>query len=201
MAFKPSLLAVVLYFAFGQASRADTLHAVADGAFQHHGSSWIFPQQIGAFVRIGAPQEVDGTIDVMAHYAKVEGSVRTTAVVAVYPPDSAAAETTLASMQAAIELMLKSTKQQAVRAEERFRVGKEPELVGVKVSYEVGDAVGSLTNLYFFDTGVWIVRIRGTAENAGKDSSRWLDDFVRGQRWESLELTDKTCTGSACRKE
>lgn len=201
MTLKPALLATFVCFACGQASMADTLHAIADGAFQHHGSSWIFPRQIGGFARIGAPQDVDGTIDVVAHYAKVEGAVRTKAVVAVYPPDSAAAETTLASAQAAIELALKSAKQEAVRSEERFRVGKERELVGVKVSYKAGDAAGSLTNLYFFDTGAWIVKISGGAEKNDADGARLLDDFVRGQRWESLELTDQSCTGAACKEE
>lgn len=196
MLMRAPLLATLLYFS--QAGMADTLHAVADGAFQHHGSSWIFPQQIGGFVRIGAPQDVDGTIDVVAYYAKVEGSVRTTAVVSVYPPDSAAAETTLASAKAAIESTLKSAKQEAVQSEEPFRVGRQPELVGVRTSYKVDAAAGSLTNLYFFDTGAWIVKIRGAAEKADKNSAPLLDDFVRGQRWESLELTDKNCTGAAC---
>lgn len=195
------MLATLVCFAFGRASMADTLHAIADGAFQHHGSSWIFPRQIGGFVRLGAPQDVDGTIDVVAHYAKAEGPVRITAVVAVYPPDSAAAEATLASAQAAIEPTLKSAKRETVRSEERFRVGKERELVGVKVSYEAGNEAGALTNLYFFDTGAWIVKIRGAAEKTDEDSPLSLDDFVRGQRWESLESTDRTCTGAACNGE
>ena len=199
MALKSALLATLLCFAAGPASMADTLHAIADGAFQHHGSSWIFPQQIGGFVRIGAPQDVDGTIDVVAHYAKVDGSMRTTAVVSVYPPESAAAETTLASAKAAIESILKQAKQGAARSEAPFKVGKQPELVGVKASYKADAAVGSLANLYFFDTGAWIVKIRGGTEKADNNSDALLDDFVRGQRWESLELTNESCTGTACK--
>jgi hypothetical protein len=199
MALKPSLLATVIYFAVGHASMADTLHAIADGAFQHHGSSWIFPRQIGDFARVGAPQDVDGTIDVVAYYAKVEGSVRTTAVVSVYPPESAAAEATLASAKAAIESTLKAAKQETVRSEGPFNVGEQPELVGVKASYKADAAAGSQTNLYFIDTGAWIVKIRGVAERADKNTDPMLDDFVRGQRWESLELTDKSCTGTACK--
>lgn len=201
MALKPALLATLVYFAAGPAGMADTLHAIADGAFQHHGSSWIFPQQIGDFVRIGAPQDVDGTVDVVAHYAKVAGSIRTTAVVSVYPPESAAAETTLANAKSAIESTLKLAKQAAARSEAPFKVGKQPELVGVKASYQTDAAAGSLANLYFFDTGAWIVKIRGGTEQAGNDSDALLDDFVRGQRWESLELTDKSCTGTACKVE
>jgi hypothetical protein len=201
MALKPSLLATLVYFASSTAGMADTLHAIADGAFQHHGSSWIFPRQIGGFVRIGAPQDVDGTIDVVAHYAKVEGSTRTTAVVSVYPPESAAAETTLASAKAAIESTLKLAKQEAVRSEAPFKVGKQPEWVGVKASYKADAAVGSLANLYFFDTGAWIVKIRGGTEKADNNSDGLLDDFVRGQLWESLELTDESCTGRVCKAE
>jgi hypothetical protein len=196
MALKPSLLAMLIYC---QSSMADTLHAIADGAFQHHGSSWIFPQRIGGFDRVGAPQDVDGTVDVVAYYAKVAGSVRTTAVVSVYPPESAAAEATLASAKAAIEATLEAAKQGAVRSEGQFKVGKQPELVGVKASYKADAAAGSLANLYFFDTGAWIVKIRGAAEKADKNSDPSLDDFVRGQRWENLELTDKNCTGTACK--
>lgn len=176
---------------------ADPIHKVDGGAFWHHGSDWIFPQEIGGFVLVGIPQDVDGTSDAVAYYARVKDKIRTTAVVDVYPRDSAAAEATLANAKAAIELKLKSAKVAAVQSESPFKVGKDRELVGVKVSYNAG--AGTRTNLYFFDTGAWIVKIRVMADAGESDMAQASDSFVREQRWESLRLSDATCTGAACK--
>ena len=151
--------------------RADPLHAIAQGAYQHHESGWIFPQRLAGFLRSGVPQDVDGSRDAVAYYARVDQSTRSTAVIDVYPKDSAAAQT-LAQAQAAIERELRTSK----KVLSRLRVSEQPSRVVTKVSY-------AATSLYFFDSGEWVVRIRISPAVLG---ARMLDEFVREQRWDSL---------------
>src|SRR5262245_48999970 len=76
---------------------ADPIHAIADGAYWHHDSGWVFPEKIGEFVRVGIPQDVAGSRDAVAYYAwNVDGS-RIVVSVDVFPADSAADATTLES--------------------------------------------------------------------------------------------------------
>jgi hypothetical protein len=54
------------------ASSADPIHAIGPGGFQHHDSGWIFAKQIAGFVLVGTPQDVDGSRDAVAYYARTE---------------------------------------------------------------------------------------------------------------------------------
>lgn len=160
---------------------ADPLHAIGAGAFQHHDSGWIFPSQVGGFTRVGAPQDVDGSSDAVAHYARGVAAERIVVVVDLYPPDTAAAHAKLADAKAAIEQELPGTQWQDVS----FHVATQRELVGIKTARTAGELQ---TALWFIDTGAWIVRIRAAAPRAADQTWQLLDDFVREQRWDSLGL-------------
>lgn len=176
------LAAALACLVFASASLADTIHAIGNGAYQHHQSGWIFPDQIGDFSLTGAAQDIDGTVDVAAYYARVSKGVRTVASVSVHPPDSAAPETAPASIKAT-----------PVAVE----ISKKPRLRAAKLTYK--DGKSSRATVYFVDTGAWIVRIRASAPATDKETGPILEKFVRSQLWDSLQLTPASCTGAACR--
>jgi len=47
---------------------ADPLHPLAGDAYWHHDSNFIYPATLAGFERIGAPQDVDGSTTINAHY-------------------------------------------------------------------------------------------------------------------------------------
>ena len=100
----------------------------------------------------------------------------------VYPPDSAAPETTPASIRAT-----------PVAVE----IAKQPRLRAAKLTYKDGKT--SRATVYFIDTGAWIVGIRTSVQATDRETAPILERFVRSQRWDSLQLTPATCTGAACR--
>lgn len=67
------------------APHADPLHALANDAYWHHDSNFVFPARLAEFTRVGAPQEVDGTTTVVAHYAHGVGESRVVVVIEVVP--------------------------------------------------------------------------------------------------------------------
>ena len=145
-------------------TRADPIHSVADGAYWHHGSGWVFAEKIGEFVRVGIPQDVAGSEDAVAHYARVESGARSTASVDVYLAVSAAAgELETRSGPSTDAVIPVSTG--ALSASRRVYDAETPARVGV----------------YFIDAGEWRVRIRITGSQLPV-----MDAFVRDQRWDSL---------------
>jgi hypothetical protein len=64
---------------------ADPLHPIANDAYWHHESNLIFPAQVAGFIRVGAPQELDGTTTVSAYYAQGDGANRLVVQVLVFP--------------------------------------------------------------------------------------------------------------------
>lgn len=181
---KPSRLAASLVcFALAQASLADTIHKIENGAYQHHQSGWIFPDRIGDFLLVGVPSDIDGTVDVAASYARVSNGLRTVASISVYPPDSAAAETTMPA----------SIKDTPVA----FEASGQPRLRATKLIHE--DGTSSRAAVYFIDTGAWIVKISASVPAMDEEMASILDTFVRSQRWDSLQLSSASCTGAACR--
>jgi hypothetical protein len=86
---RPALFALLL--ALNAAVHADPIHAVADGAFWHHDSGWIFPASIEGFTLVGSPQDVAGSREAVAYYARADSGARTVIEVRISPVDSAAA--------------------------------------------------------------------------------------------------------------
>ncbi|HVF16541.1 MAG TPA: hypothetical protein VNA21_06500 [Steroidobacteraceae bacterium] len=177
-----TLLGALIYGLLASAVAADTLHNIGNGDFQHHDSGWIFPERIGEFTRIGAPQDVDGTIDVVAHYARVHNGTRTSAIIDVYPTTSSAPsaryEDALAEMSSDTNSI--ETSRVHVQGSLRLTASKDESAANV---------------LYFVDTGPWIIKIRAHTERAEDDAT---DAFVRQQRWDTLTLTPADCIGPAC---
>ena len=64
---------------------ADPLHAIANDAYWHHESNLIFPATLVGFERVGAPQELDGSSTVVAHYARGADDGRSVVVIEVTP--------------------------------------------------------------------------------------------------------------------
>ena len=173
---------------------ADTLHHIGGGAHQHHDSSWVFPESIGEFIRIGTPQDVDGTIDVVAYYSRTTPAGTTTAIVDVYPPTSAAPHTRF-------DDALRALRDEAGLDASILRDGTLPlksKLALTAKKTATRTDVKAPRALYFVDTGPWIVKIRTAIESPDEASIKATDDFVRDQQWDTLAITAADCTGSAC---
>lgn len=163
-----SLVALLAFLPNGRAS-ADPIHAVADGAYWHHGSDWVFPEKIGEFVRVGIPQDVAGSEDAVAHYACVENGTRNIAAVDVYPATSAAAAEHEAPPAGEL-------------SEGAFQVGESGALSGSRRIYTTKTAGRpALTGVYIINAGEWRVTIRISGSRL-----ETMDAFVREQRWKSL---------------
>jgi hypothetical protein len=169
---------------FGHDSLADPLHRIADDAFWHHDSGWIFPEKIGGFVRIGVPQDIAGSRDAVAYYACDTDGLRTIASVDIYPADSPTGPMTFAAAKAALE---RESAGARLQTEGAFTID-ERRLTAIRARYvtDRGEARSDYSGLYFVDSGEWLVEIRITAPAIGSDTLQTLDAFVRGQRWETL---------------
>jgi len=152
-----------------RASHADPIHAVADGAYWHHGSGWIFPESVGQYVRVGIPQDVAGSEDAVAWYAFQEGGERRLASVDVYVSSSASAK----DLEAPLDGPLIS--------EGPLPLTAVPALAATRRIYSLGETTQSKVGLYVVSAGEWRVRICIT----GPDLAA-LDAFVQSQRWEKL---------------
>lgn len=151
------------------AAQADPIHAVANGAYWHHGSNWTFPESIGRYVRVGIPQDVAGSEDAVAHYAYVEDGVRNTASVDVYRADSASAPE-------------HESRPGGQLSEGAFAVGAAHALSGTRRIYATGSEGSSeLLGVYCISAGEWRVTIRISGSQLEA-----MDAFVRDQRWETL---------------
>ena len=77
--------AALLAALFASASHGDPLHALADEAYWHHESNFVFPPKLAEFTRVGAPQEIDGTTTVVAYYETGIGDARTVVNIEIVP--------------------------------------------------------------------------------------------------------------------
>lgn len=168
-------------FACAQLSLADTIHAMQGGGYYHHQSGWVFPEKVGEYTLVGVPQDINGTDDAAAYYARVHEGVRTVASVTVYPPNSAAPQTKPASIKATPVAVA---------------ISKQPRLRAARVTFK--DGKSSRTTVYVIDTGAWIVKVRATLPATDKETAPALEAFARNQRWDSLQLSRASCTGPAC---
>jgi hypothetical protein len=164
------LFAALASLALTPLCSADTIHTMPGGGYYHHQSGWVFPEQIGAFSLVGVPQDLNGTDDVGAYYARVSKGVRTVASVNVYALDSAEPETRPASIKATPVMM---------------EISKKPKLRAAKVVYKDGKT--SRATAYFVETAAWIVKIRASVPAADKEAAPAIETFARSQRWDSLQ--------------
>jgi hypothetical protein len=151
-------------------AQADPIHAIADGAYWHHDSGWIFPEKIGEFVRVAIPQDVAGSRDAVAYYARTLNGIRTVASVDVYTSDSGNE---------------RDAPTGRLESDEAFAVGKAGALPGRRLIIVVGDgATATSTVVYVIAAGEWRVRIH--IAGVPKDSMPMVDSFVLDQRWNTL---------------
>lgn len=147
---------------------ADPIHAKPDGTFWHHDSGWVFPSKIGEFSLVGIPQDVAGSRDAVAHYARVENGVRTVASVDVYPSDSAA-----------------SHEKPAGGA---FIVSESRALTATRSIGAANENVArGLMGIYLVTAGEWHVSIR--ISSPLMDAAPLMDAFVLAQRWDTLNAS------------
>ena len=181
-----SALALSLLLAFGPGAHADTLHAIADGAYWHHDSGWIMPERIGEFVRVGMPQDVAGSTDVIVYYARATGE-RVTASVEVYRQDSAINDKSPPEAKASFEAELG-----AVVSLQESELIADAGAVTARVNRIVFASdvqSGPRWLLYFASAGDWRVKVRITSPSPQSQSLALADAFVRGLRWDSLGRT------------
>jgi hypothetical protein len=176
-----ALLPLVLW----GAAAADPIHASADGAHWHHDSGWLFPERLGEFTRVGHAQDVAGSRDAVAYYARVADGVRTVASVDVYPDESAAELASLEAASAAIERDLPPGFERADEPGVALGGAAPRDLVRVTWRYTRA-ATDALDTLYLAAVGSWRVRIRITVPRATPGAVALGEDFVRAQRWEAL---------------
>src|SRR5262245_15025393 len=155
--------------ALTQLCLADTIHTMPGGGYYHHQSGWVFPEKIGEFALVGAPQDLNGTDDVVAYYARLHEGARTVATVNIYTLDSAEPETRPASIKAKPVMVA---------------ISKQPKLSAAKLVYKDGKT--SRATAYFVETSAWIVKIRASVPAADKEVAPAIDAFARGQRWDKL---------------
>jgi hypothetical protein len=192
-------LASILLLVAGAGHAAD-FQKLDDGGVRHANSGWLFSKNIGDYARVGEPEGVAGGSDGVANYERPGSGSRVSATIYVYSSDTRALDASLDGAKAMIVSKLKSEFLAQSWSEGPFRVGTTPSLVGEKAFYKVGLGPASWqSNLYYFDTGKWVVKIRMTTEKTDKDNFNTLDAFVRALPWESLGLTADTCSGSACK--
>lgn len=183
MTMKLRCLVLGACLALSQMGLADTLHPARDGAYWHHDSGWVFPERIGPFVRIGIPQDVAGSIDIIAYYAREDGP-RITAVVDVYAADSAQNDATLAQAKASFSSELHGA---SVRAESQMK-GHESSIYPVaRVNFQAGtEALRTAHALYFASARAWLVKVRVALPSDDPELVEVTDTFVRDLRWDSL---------------
>ncbi len=199
---RAALFAAAIALAAFQTAHAEDFQKLTDEAVQHTESGWIFPKAVGDFQRVGDPQVIPGTRDCAAKYERSANGIQSRATVYVYPAESPTADASLDGAKAAIVAYLRSTPLVQLWSEGPFRAGKTQPLVGEKAFYKIGiGPESSQTNLYFFDTGKWVVKARLSVQKTEEDTFQKLDAFVRDLPWDSLGLTADSCTGPACRTD
>ena len=174
------LFAALACLALSPVTLADTIHSIIGGGYYHHQSNWVFPEKVGDFSLVGVPQDINGTDDAAAYYARVAGGVRTVASVSLYAPDSAEPETNPASIKG---------------KPVAFDVSKRPRLTAAKLV--IKDGKSARTTLYFIDTGHWTIKVRATTPLTDKAIAPVLDAFTRNLRWDSLQVPGEKNGGNS----
>jgi hypothetical protein len=175
------------------------LEPQADKSVRHAESGWIFPNNVGPLKILTEAQALGGSGDVAASYAKGEGENRIVATVYVYPARSPALDASYDGAKSAIIAHVNGPLSMAqLWSEGPFTVGSDRLLTGRKAFYKLGLGPTSVaTNLYFYDVGTWIVKVRVTGKET-EDTLKIADAFVRALPWNSLRIAPGECTGYAC---
>lgn len=173
-----------LALAVAGSSVADPLHKFGhDGAWRHVDSGWMFPAAVSGFSRVGQPYNIDGNNDAGAEYRPAAGS-SAQAEVDVYAADSGAIDATLEGAKSTASR--KAGDSADVQSEQAFQIATLQGVSGVKVRYAANAAARTQTNLYFFATERWRVRVLASAAATGQDADLALDAFVQALPWETL---------------
>jgi hypothetical protein len=183
----PALLALLIAATLtGAASMADPLHKYGnEGDWCHVDSGWVFPKEVGDFARVLQPYNIDGNNDAGAEYRRESGELKGTIEVDVYAADSAATDANIDGAKATAAR--RAGEGAKLESEAPFQIDAAKDLKGVKVKYASGTAApGAQTNLYFFTTDRWHVKVLAHATQAGNESDVALDAFVQSLPWNSL---------------
>jgi hypothetical protein len=141
----------------------------------------MFPVQVGEFTRSRPPYTIDGNNDVGAKYQQPTAS----AIVEIFAADSAASDATLSG--AKVNAARKAGESVHATADEPFRLDAKHDLSGVKISYvPQAQSSGPQTNLYFFATDRWHLKVLVTAPSTSADTGKALDMFVQSLPWNTL---------------
>lgn len=178
------LLAALAASSLFGSTHADPLHAFGnEGAWVHVDSGWQYPKDVDGFARVGQPYNMDGNNDAGAEYRQASGQLL--AEVEIYAADSAATAASLDGAKAAAAG--KAGEAARAASEKPFAIESLQDASGVKVRYVVkGRSAGAQTNLYFFTTDRWRIKVVASAADGGKDGDRALDAFVRALPWRTL---------------
>nr|WP_298725992.1 hypothetical protein [uncultured Steroidobacter sp.] len=183
----PALLALLIAATLTSAAgMADPLHKYGDeGAWCHVDSGWIFPKDVGNFARVLQPYNIDGNNDAGAEYRQESGQLKGSIEVDVYAADSAATDANIDGAKATAAR--KAGEGAKIQSEAPFQIEGEKELQGVKIEYATDtESPGGQTNLYYFTTDRWHVKILAHASLADNERDEALDAFVRALPWNSL---------------
>ncbi|WP_129647509.1 hypothetical protein [Peristeroidobacter agariperforans] len=184
---KPALLALLIASTLtGAVGVADPLHKYGDdGAWCHVDSGWVFPKDVGSFARVLQPYNIDGNNDAGAEYEQESATLQGAVEVDVYAADSAATDANIDGARATAALT--AGEGAIVESEQPFPIDAVKGLKGVKVMYATDTkAAGGQTNLYYFTTDRWRVKVLAHAKQAGTQSDQALDAFVRALPWNTL---------------
>ena len=174
-----STAALLALFITSTLTIADPLHKYGnDGAWCHVDSGWLFPKDVASFARVSQPYNIDGNNDAGAEYRQQSGPQQGTAEVDVYAAESAATDATLDGAKATAAR--KAGEGARIESEQPFTAGA---LSGVKITF-VSNVPDQQTNLYYFTTDQWRVKVLASSDSEG--SARSLDAFVKALPWNTL---------------
>jgi hypothetical protein len=182
----PALLALLTAsWLFSPTSGADPVHKFGnEGSWIHMDSGWRFPLQVSNFKRVLQPYTIDGNNDAGVEYRQTSAP-NASAVVEVYAADSAAPDAQLDGAKATAAQKVGAGVR--VESEKPFQIDAQSSMRGVKVTYttEATEPTG-LTNLYFFATDRWHVKVLASAPSSGAATDEAVEALVRALPWDTL---------------
>lgn len=181
---RPALLTLLALSCLSGTSLADPLHKFGkEGAWVHVDSGWMFPMDVSEFARVGPPYNIDGNNDAGVEYRRASAPLL--AEVEIYAADSAAVSATLDGAKS--NAARKAGEAAHVQSEKPFQIDTLKDANGVKVTYAAeGKSAGTQTNLYYFTTDRWRVKVLASTKDHGKEDDQALDAFVQALPWNTL---------------